>query len=74
MRPCGHLHVRVTLFFVAGLCVVFFSVFIIVATLPDSLGGGGGVFGAVLGPVVLVVFGIVLMVVGMRPKRYSKHR
>ena len=65
---------RLTLFFVTGLCIVVFSVFIIVVTLPDSLGGGGGVFGAVLAPLVLVVLGIVLMVVGTTPKRYSKRR
>ena len=70
LRPCDDLHVRLTLFFLAGLCLVFFGVFITAATLPGSL--AGGVFGAVLAPVVLVVLSIVLMVVGTRAKWYSK--
>ncbi len=65
---------RLTFFLLAGLLFLISGVFITVATLPGSLSGGGGIFGAVLAPVVLVVLGIVLMVVGTRPKRYSKRR
>ena len=66
---------RLTLFFLAGLLVTFSSVlFTVVSLFEGSLAGGSGLFGAVLAPVVLVVFGIVLMMLGTRQKRYSKRR
>ncbi|MGD0638840.1 MAG: hypothetical protein ABSA72_12455 [Nitrososphaerales archaeon] len=66
---------RITLLFLVGLCVTFLSVlYTVLAVFDGFLAGGGGIFGAVLAPVILVVFGIVLMTLGMRRKRYSKRR
>ncbi|MGA2199511.1 MAG: hypothetical protein ABSG45_06195 [Nitrososphaerales archaeon] len=66
---------RLTLLFVAGFCVTFFSVLCTAAALFEGfLAGGGGVFGVVLAPVILVVMGIVLVMLGTRRKRYSKRR
>jgi len=35
-------------------------------------GGGGGIYGSILPGPLLIVFGIVLVTVGSRPKRFSK--
>jgi hypothetical protein len=37
-------------------------------------GGGGGIYGSILPGPLLLVFGIVLMAIGSRPKRFSKHK
>ena len=64
-----------TLLFVVGLVITFVSVLYTVAALFEGfLAGGGGVFGVVLAPVILVVMGVVLMMPGTRRKRYSKRR
>jgi hypothetical protein len=67
--------VRFTLLFLAELCVMFFGVLYTAEAVSGGfLAGGGGVFGVVLAPVVLIVMGVVPMMLGTRWERYSKRR
>ena len=62
---------RLNVTVVVGALVLVFGAFITGTGLTES-GGGGGIFGSILPGPLLMVFGIVLMKIGSKPKRFSK--
>jgi|GEM_PF-6782882 hypothetical protein len=64
---------RLNVTVVVGALVFVFGAFITGLGLAES-GGGGGIYGSVLPGPLLIVFGIVLVTVGSRPKRFSKRK
>jgi hypothetical protein len=61
---------RLNVTVIVGVFVFVFGAFITGVELLSV--GGGGIFGAVLAGPVLIVFGVVLILYGSRPKRYSR--
>ena len=59
---------------VVGALIFIFGAFITGFDLFQSGGGGGGPFGAVLAGPLLAVFGLVVMTLGSRRKRFSKRK
>lgn len=62
---------RLNVTVVVGALIFVFGGFITGGELFQG-GGGGGPYGAVLVGPLLIVFGIVLVTIGSRPKRFSK--
>lgn len=58
---------------VIGALIFVFGAFITGGELVQG-GGGGGIFGAVLVGPLLIVFGFVLVRLGLRPKRFSRRK
>jgi hypothetical protein len=64
---------RLNVTVIVGALVFIFGAFITGLELSQG-GGGGGVYGSVFVGAVLIVFGIVIMQFGSRPKRFSKRK
>jgi uncharacterized membrane protein YkvI len=71
---CAATSMRLNVTVIIGAFVFVFGAFITGMELVQGGGGGGGIYGAVLAGPLLIVFGIVVIKIGSRPKRFSRRK